>query len=82
MGNKYHSNFNVAVVYLPYDYDSNDLIEFLIDTSEQLLSENPKANIIISGDLKLNIRDLLDVKANIIKYFFILTCVKIALFMF
>ena len=58
-----NSSFNIAVVYHPpeHDYDANDLIDFLTDSSEQLLSENPNAKIIITGDLnKLNIYNLLN----------------------
>ena len=58
-----NSSFDIAVVYHPpeHDYDANDLIDILTDSSEQLLSENPNAEIIITGDLnKLNIYNLLN----------------------
>ena len=58
-----NSSFNIAVVYHPPedDYDANDLVDFLTESSEQLLTENPNAKIIITGDLnKLNIYNLLD----------------------
>ena len=41
--------------------NADDLIEFLMDSCEQLLSENPNTKIIITGDInRLNIRDLLN----------------------
>ena len=58
-----NSSFNIAVVYHPpeHDYDANDLVDFLTESSEQLLTENPNAKIIITGDLnKLNIYNLLN----------------------
>ena len=58
-----NSSFNVAAVYHPPDhnYNADDLIEFLMDSCEQLLSENPNTKIIITGDInRLNIRDLLN----------------------
>ena len=58
-----NSSFDIAVVYHPpeHEYDANDLIDFLTDSSEQLLLENPNAKIIITGDLiKLNIYNLLN----------------------
>ena len=58
-----NSSFIVATVYHPPDhiYDANDLIEFLINSCDQLSSENPNAKIIITGDInRLNIHDLLN----------------------
>ena len=58
-----NSSFNVAAVYHPPDhnYNADDLIEFLMDSCEQLLSENPNTKIIVTGDInRLNIRDLLN----------------------
>ena len=58
-----NSSFIVATVYHPPDhiYNANDLIEFLINSCKQLLSENPNAKIIITGDInRLNICDLLN----------------------
>ncbi len=58
-----NSSFNVAAVYHPPDhtYNADDLIEFVMDSCEQLLSENPNTKIIITGDInRLNIRDLLN----------------------
>ena len=58
-----NSSFNVGAVYHPPDhnYNADDLIEFLMDSCEQLLSENPNTKIIITGDInRLNIRDLLN----------------------
>ena len=58
-----NSSFNVAAVYHPPDhtYNADDLIEFLMDSCEQLLSKNPNTKIIITGDInRLNIRDLLN----------------------
>ena len=58
-----NSSFNVAAVYHPPDhnYNADDLIQVLMDSCEQLLSENPNTKIIITGDInRLNIRDLLN----------------------
>ena len=54
--------FMVGTVYHPPDYidDGNDLIPFLINSHEQLLSENPNAKIIVTRDINgLNVLDLL-----------------------
>ncbi len=58
-----NSNVYVAAIYHPpdCDYDETDLIEYLIDTCEQILSSKPNSRLIIAGDInKLNIiRNLL-----------------------
>ena len=58
-----NSNVYVGTIYHPpdHDYNENDLIEYLIDTCEQILSVKPNSRIIIAGDInKLNIRNLLN----------------------
>ena len=65
MGKIYNqiSSFIVGTVYHPSDYiyDANDMIEFLINSCEQQLSENLNAKIVITGDIKRwNIRHLLN----------------------
>ena len=57
-----NSMFSVAAIYHPpdYSYDAKDLVEYLIDSCEQILLRDPNMNIIIAGDInKLNIHDLL-----------------------
>ena len=54
--------FMVGTVYHPPDYidDGSDLISFLINSHEQLLSENLNAKIIVTRDINgLNVLDLL-----------------------
>ena len=58
-----NSEFFVATIYHPpdYEYNEQDLIEFLIDSCEQLLLSKPNSNIIIAGDINnLNIRSVLN----------------------
>ena len=55
--------FMVGTVYHPPDYvdHGNDLIPFLINSHEQLLSENLNGKIIITRDINgLNVRDLIN----------------------
>ena len=57
-----NSMFSVAAIYHPpdYSYDAKDLVEYLIDSCEQILLCDPNMNIIIAGGInKLNIHDLL-----------------------
>ena len=58
-----NSVFSVAAIYHPpgdYSYDAKELIDYLIDSCEQILLRDPNMNIIIAGDInKLNIHDLL-----------------------
>ena len=55
--------FSVAAIYHPpgdYSYDAKELIDYLIDSCEQILLRDPNMNIIIARDInKLNIHDLL-----------------------
>ena len=54
-----NSIFYVATIYHPPDhmYNPDDLVEFLTNSCEQVLSTLPNTKIIIAGDLnKLNIR--------------------------
>ncbi len=48
-----NSEFFVATIYHPpdYEYNEQDLIEFLIDSCEQLLLSKPNSNIVIPGDI-------------------------------
>ena len=58
-----NSNMYVATLYHPPNcgYEENDLIEYLIDTCEQILSVKPNSKIVIAGDItKLNIQDFLN----------------------
>ena len=58
-----NSSFNIAVINHPpeHDYYANYLVDFLTESSKQLLSENINAKIIITGDLnKLIIYNLLN----------------------
>ena len=58
-----NSIFYVATIYHPPDhmYNPDDLVEFLTNLCEQVLSTLPNTKIIIAGDLnKLNIRTLLN----------------------
>ena len=58
-----NSIFYVATIYHPPDhiYNPADLVEFLTNLCEQVLSTLPNTKIIIAGDLnKLNIRTLLN----------------------
>ena len=58
-----NSEFFVATIYHPpdYEYNEQDLIEFLIDSCEQLLLSKSNSNIIIAGDINnLNIRSVLN----------------------
>jgi hypothetical protein len=58
-----NSVFSVAATYHPqgdYSYDAKDLIDYLIDSCEQISLRDPNMNIIIAADInKLNIHDLL-----------------------
>jgi exonuclease III len=58
-----NSVFSVAAIYHPqgdYSYDAKDLIDYLIDSCEQISLRDPNMNIIIAADInKLNIHDLL-----------------------
>ena len=58
-----NSEFFVATIYHPpdYEYNEQDLVEFLIDSCEQLLLSKPNSNIIIACDINnLNIRSVLN----------------------
>ena len=58
-----NSVFSVAAIYHPpsdYSYDAKDLIDYFIDSCEQILLRDPNMNIIIAGDInRINIHDLL-----------------------
>ena len=63
MDKNYYTKLFVATIYHPpdYEYNEQDLIEFLIDSCEQLLLSKPNSNIIIAGDINnLNIRSVLN----------------------
>ena len=51
----------VSVCYQPDPiYEATDLLEFLSDSCDQILLDDPIANIIIAGDInKLNIQELI-----------------------
>ena len=58
-----NSEYFVATIYHPPDYEYNelDLIEFLIDSYEQLMLSKPDSKIILAGDVNnLNIRSVLN----------------------
>ena len=58
-----NSEYFVATIYHPPDYEHNelDLIEFLIDSCEQLMLSKPDSKIILAGDVNnLNIRSILN----------------------
>ena len=57
-----NSEYYVASVYHPPDliYEATDLLDFLSDSCDQLLLNDPNANIVITGDIiKLSIQGLM-----------------------
>ena len=57
-----NSEYFIAAVYNPPDpiYNEADLIEYLMDTCEKIMSSDPNARIIIGGDInKLNVMELI-----------------------
>ena len=57
-----NSEYYIAAVYNPPDpvYNETDLIDYLVDTCERIMSSDPNARIIIGGDInKLNVTELI-----------------------
>ena len=59
-----NSEYHCGIVYHPPDpfYDPVDLPEYMLDTCDQILADDPNAKVIIAGDIEYRSDDVIKMK--------------------